>query len=273
MLYYLRGSLDKALEVLSAEGNEDPEGVMANCAGNLLVRSGRYEEADGYYRKALSRDPGNLEYLCNRASCLIAGGAYGEADAILTQVPVPTPAVLDLIAFVAVKKGEYSRAEAASRAALEIDPRYVPSLLSLGWLYHTQSRWDDLGGILASLDKEVLEGEYSARRDDLARRLEEGVSRLIPCVSCGRSWRVPRSPEPAPPIRLFAMPPDDLPAGTCSECGGTYCIGCGKAHLDPDNRFVCPRCGKPLKLIDEGLKRLVYDWAAGAIPQGKDENS
>jgi transposase-like protein len=62
------------------------------------------------------------------------------------------------------------------------------------------------------------------------------------------------------------MPPDDLPAGTCPECGSTYCIGCGKEHLDGNDRFVCPRCGKPLKLIDEGLKRLVYDWAAGAIP-------
>ncbi|MFP3089507.1 tetratricopeptide repeat protein [Treponema sp. TIM-1] len=265
VMYYLRGSLDKALEVLSAEKDQDPEGVMANCGGNLLVRSGRYEEADGYYRKALSIDPGNIEYLCNRASCLIELGAYGEADTILTQVPVPTPAVLDLIAFVAVKKGEYARAEAASQAALEADPHYVPSLLSLGWIYRTQSRWDDLGRIISLLDQEALTGEYSARRDDLARQLEEGVSRLIPCASCGRSWRVPRSPEPAPPIRLFAMPPDELPAGTCPECGSTYCIGCGKTHLDTDNRFVCPRCGRALKLIDEGLKRLIYDWAAGEI--------
>jgi tetratricopeptide (TPR) repeat protein len=266
VMYYLRGSLDKALEVLSAKGNEDPEGVMANCAGNLLVRSGRYEEADTYYRRALSLNPDNIEYRCNRASCLIERGAYGEADAILTQVPVPTPAVLDLIAFVAVKKGEYARAEAASRAALEADPHYIPSLLSLGWIYRSQSRWEDLRGIISLLDTEVLNEEYSTRRDDLARRLEEGVSRLISCAACGRSWRVPRSPDPAPSIRLFAMPPDELPAGTCPQCGGTYCIGCGKEHLDADGRFVCPQCGKNLKLIDEGLKGLIHDWAAGAIP-------
>ncbi|MDR2760193.1 MAG: tetratricopeptide repeat protein [Spirochaetaceae bacterium] len=273
VMYYLRGSLDKALEVLSAEGDEDPEGVMANCGGNLLVRAGRYEEADRYYRKALSLNPDNIEYLCNRAAGLIELGAYGEADTILTRVPVPTPAVLDLIAFVAAKKGEYPRAEAASQAALALDSHYVPSLLSLGWIYRIQSRWDDLRGIISLLDREVLNEEYSARRDDLVRRLEEGVSRLITCATCGRSWRVLRSPDPAPPIRLFAMPPDELPAGTCPQCGGTYCIGCGKEHLDGDNRFVCPQCGKTLKLIDEGLKRLIYDWAAGAIPQGKDEKT
>ncbi|MDR0690152.1 MAG: tetratricopeptide repeat protein [Spirochaetaceae bacterium] len=271
VMYYLRGAPDKALEVLSAEGEEDPSGVMANCGGNLLVRSGRYEEADGYYRKALALDPGNIEYRCNRASCLIELGAYGEADTVLTQVPDPPPAALELIAFVAVKKGEYPRAEAACRAALEQDPHHVPSLFSLGWIYRTLSRWDDLRGIMALLDKEVLEGEDSARRDELARQLEDALFRLIPCASCGRSWRAPRSPENAPPIRLFAMPPDELPAGTCPECGSTYCIGCGKEHLDGESRFVCPRCGKPLKLIDEGLKRLVYDWAAGALPREKTE--
>jgi tetratricopeptide (TPR) repeat protein len=271
VMYYLRGSLDKALEVLSAEGEEDPEGVMANCGGNLLVRSGRYEEADAYYRKALALNPDNIEYRCNRASCLIELGAYGEADALLTQVQEPPPAALELIAFVAIKKGEYPRAEAACRAALELDPHHVPALLSLGWIYRTLSRWDDLRGIIALLDNEVLEGEDSARRDELARQLEDGVSRLIPCASCGRNWRVPRSPEPAPPIRLFAMPPDELPAGTCPECGSTYCIGCGKEHLDAENRFLCPRCGKPLKLINEGLKQLVYDWAAEAIPRKSSE--
>jgi tetratricopeptide (TPR) repeat protein len=262
VMYYLRGETDKALEVLSATKEEDPEGVMANCGGNLLVRSGRCEEADGYYQKALAINPGNIEYRCNRASCLIKGGAYGEADAILTEISDPPPAVLELIAFVAVKKGEYRRAEAAALAARKQDPHHIPSLFSLAWIYRGQNRWDELRGILSLLDKEVLTGEDSGRRDDLARQLEEGVSRLIPCAGCGRTWRVPRLPAPAPPIRLFAMPPDELPAGTCPECGTTYCIGCGKEHLNEESRFVCPRCGKPLKLIDEGLKQLVYDWAA-----------
>jgi transposase-like protein len=62
------------------------------------------------------------------------------------------------------------------------------------------------------------------------------------------------------------MPPDDFPAGTCPSCGAAYCIGCAREHLDENGRFLCPNCGKTLKLIDEGLKKMVYDWAAANMP-------
>jgi hypothetical protein len=111
-----------------------------------------------------------------------------------------------------------------------------------------------------------LDEESAARRAELRQKLEDGVTRLIPCASCSRSWRVPRDPPPVPPLRLLAMPPDEIPAGSCPECGKTYCIGCAKQHLDKDGRFVCPTCGRTLKLISEGLKKIAADWAAGAIP-------
>jgi transcription elongation factor Elf1 len=60
----------------------------------------------------------------------------------------------------------------------------------------------------------------------------------------------------------MAVPPDDLPAGSCPTCGKTWCIGCAKANLDNEGRFICKECGKPLKLINEGLKKLLYDWAS-----------
>jgi tetratricopeptide (TPR) repeat protein len=266
VLYYLQGSLDKALSVLTAGKDEDPEGLMNNCAGNLLVRSGRYEEAEEYYRTALSIAPGNTEYLCNRASCLIELGFYGAADDILAQVQNMSPPVLELIAYVAVKKGEYPRAEAACTATLEMEPGYVPCLLSLGWMYSSTGRWDKTEEVLLRLDELALGEEDAARRDDLRSRLEDTRTKTISCVSCNRTWRVPREPEPVPPLRFFAMPPDDLPAGACPQCGNTYCIGCGKQNLDGDNRFLCPQCGKTLKLTDEGLKKLIYDWASRALP-------
>jgi hypothetical protein len=57
------------------------------------------------------------------------------------------------------------------------------------------------------------------------------------------------------------MPPDDLPAGICPGCGKAFCVGCRKDALDETGRFTCPECGKSLKLSDEGLKRLLHDWA------------
>jgi hypothetical protein len=65
------------------------------------------------------------------------------------------------------------------------------------------------------------------------------------------------------------MPPDELPAGTCAACGTSYCIGCARERLDDRGRFICPVCGRPLKLINEGLKKIVADWAAEALPDAK----
>ncbi|MDR1046826.1 MAG: tetratricopeptide repeat protein [Treponema sp.] len=266
LYYYLSGFPDKGLELLKTDRtSDDPEGIMANCAGNLLYRSKRYEEADDCYRKARTLDAGNIDFICNRASCLIELGRYGEADALLALAheKSPSPAILELIGYVAVKQGEYQRAETASAEALRMDEYYSPSLFSLGWLYCNTHRWEEAGAMLQRLDDLELKREEAEHREELRRRLEEGTTRLIACAgSCERSWRVLLDPPPAPALRLYAMPPDELPAGTCSGCGKTYCIGCAKNNLDSSGRFTCPDCGKTLKLINEGLKKLVADWAA-----------
>jgi tetratricopeptide (TPR) repeat protein len=268
VLQYLRGSLEAALQILAAGKAEDPEGILANCGGNLLVRAGDYERADTYYRQALSAAPDNMEYLCNRASCLIKLGYYGQADELLAQAHsrAPSPEILELISYVAAKKGEFSRAESAARAALELDSRHAPSLLSLGWLFCSSGRWDEAADIIRRLEDLKPAGEAAGGLRELQKRMEDGTTRLISCSSCERSWRVLRDPPPAPPLRLYAMPPDDFPAGTCTGCGSVYCIGCAKKHLDENGRFLCPRCGKTLKLMNEGLKKIVADWAASSIP-------
>jgi Flp pilus assembly protein TadD len=268
VLLSLRGELKEALKILEAEKADDSGGMMVNCAGNLLVKAGRYDEADEQYRKALSIAPGNSEYLYNRASCLIEMGLYSEADDILAGLheAAPSPAVLELISYVASQKGEYPRAEAACRSALEMDPQRATTLFSLGRLLVTLGRHGEAGEILRRLDGLKLSGENIARREEFRGRLEQLLYTEIPCASCGRNWKVPKDPPSIPAMRLYAMPPDDLPAGSCPQCGKTYCIGCAKEHLDQHERFICPNCNTPLKLINEGLKKLVYDWAeAGGL--------
>ena len=263
VLYYLNGTPDKALELLDGDRKTDPEGIMANCAGNLLVRSGRFEEANEKYRQALAAAPENVEYLCNRASCLMELGLYGEADELLAKAHTiaPNPAILEMISYVAVKKGEFKRAEQACRMALEIDPRHAPSLLSLGWVLLTLGRQDEAGELIRQLDKMDLGEETIKGREELRTRLDELVYRTVECVACDRSWKILKDPPPAPSIRLFAMPPDDLPGGSCPDCGKTYCIGCAKKNLDSAGRLICPGCGKSLKLVNEGLKKIIHDWA------------
>ena len=264
LLYFLRGSLDEALEVLTVENRDDPNGIMANCAGNLLVRSERFEEADEKYRRALAAAPDNIEFICNRATCLMELGFYGEADKLLARAHTlaPNPALLEMISYVAVKKGEYPRAEQACRSALEIDPHHAPSLLSLGWILLTMGKHGETGEIISRLDKLELREDTTKSREELRARLDELIYQNIECALCDRSWKVPKAAPAAQALRLFAMPPDNLPAGSCLTCGKTYCIGCAKNNLDPKGRFVCPTCNKPLKLINDGLKGIIHKWAA-----------
>ncbi|MDR2053563.1 MAG: tetratricopeptide repeat protein [Treponema sp.] len=258
-----QGRTEEALVLLDASPGEDPGGIMAHYAGNILFREGRFEEADAWYRRAIAASPGDTAYLHDRASCLIELNRLGEAEEMLTRAHSlgPTPAVLEQIAYVAAKKGEYPRAEAACNAALEMDAAYAPALLTLGAICAARFRWDETAAVLRRLDALSLDEGARRRRGELRARYEEAVTRLIPCASCGRVWRVSPPPEPVKAIRLFAMPPDELPAGTCPHCGKTWCIGCAKQFLDDSGRFLCPVCGRSLKLSDEGLKKLVCDWA------------
>ena len=265
---YIQGQEAEALDMLASKPEEDPEGLLANCAGNLLVRSRRFEEADEWYRRALAAAPLNMQYRYNRGSCLIELGRYGEADDVLTVgprddafSPEANADMLELIAFVAVKKGEHKRAEAAARAALKINPIHVGALLQLGWNRAFANSWDEVEKILDRLDELDLSEETAKGQDDLEKWMIDALYKIVPCASCRREWQAPRNPKPIASLRLYAMPPDDMPAGTCPGCGKTYCVGCRKDALDDSGRFTCPDCGKTLKLSDDGLKALLNDWA------------
>jgi tetratricopeptide (TPR) repeat protein/predicted RNA-binding Zn-ribbon protein involved in translation (DUF1610 family) len=268
-LLFSQGKADEAVKLLSVEKEEDPEGVMANCAGNFLFRSERFEEADAKYRKAVQSAPGNTGFMMNHASCLLELGLYGEADTILSKIHdiAPSPDVLELISYAASKKGEYERAETACRAALKMEPSHAPSLLSLGWILAARSKFNEGEEALRLLDELELGKKEKSRLKELCNHYDKLLYTKIKCSYCARKWKVPKEPPPVQSMRLQAMPPDDLPAGECPNCGKALCIGCAKKHLDAEDRFTCPDCRTPLKLINEGLKKLVFDWADGTTKE------
>jgi transposase-like protein len=106
------------------------------------------------------------------------------------------------------------------------------------------------------LNKDTAKG-----RDDLEKWMIDTLYKTVRCASCAREWEVERNPKPSASLKIYAMPPDEMPAGTCPACGKTYCVGCRKDNLDDSERFICPDCGKPLKFTDDGLKTLLNDWA------------
>jgi len=285
LLFFMEGSLDKALAALASDAQNDPEGIMANCAGNILVHAERFSEADKYYRKALAASPNNAGYLYNHALCLIEQGLFGEADDCLARACAlePSPSLFETISFVAVKKGKYPEAEQACRSALAIEANHAPSLISLGWILLTLGRISEAGEIINRLIKLDLRADLAKGREELCTRRDDLLYRRIECANfrhngdelsqgCGHSWKVLKDLPPVPPFRLIDMPPDDLPAGSCPECGKTFCIGCAKQHLDEQGRFMCQSCSRSLKLINEGLKMMIREWveqAAGDHDNGE----
>ena len=83
----LAGVLQKAMKLL---GN-DPEGRMAHNAGLMLFRTGDLENADIFFRNALSISSDNLEFISSRLSCLLDLGEYTEAEEMLTHARLRKP--------------------------------------------------------------------------------------------------------------------------------------------------------------------------------------
>jgi tetratricopeptide (TPR) repeat protein len=148
-------------------------------------------------------------------------------------------------------------------------------------------RKGDLDEAANYLEKALPKEDNKKGRAELKAKLNELYYQTIKCASCvptaehkevdsrsghealsvcNRSWRVLKNQKPVPAIQLVAMPPDELPAGTCPDCGKSYCIGCAKEKLDSSGRFLCPLCDTPLKLSNEGLKKIVHDWAEKSSP-------
>jgi tetratricopeptide (TPR) repeat protein len=271
LLLFQKNFYDEALEILESNRHEDVDGMMANCAGNLLSKMNRHEDAEVYYRKALSIDQDNLQYMSNLASCLIQLGLYIEAEKLLETVNdhASSSDVLEMIAFIAAQKAEYERAEKALHSALEIDPQNFSVMISLGWIYANTFRWKETEEILDKIQSTNIDNASNIRYTELKERFEEDAFKIIACENCDRTWKVSKAESEVPPIRLYSEPPDELPAGSCPQCKKTYCIGCAKESIDDDGRFVCKHCGKNLKLLDSGLKKIINDWSAQIIPEKK----
>jgi tetratricopeptide (TPR) repeat protein len=88
----LAADLQTALDL----AEDDPEGQMANSAGNLLLCTGDLENADAFFLKALSVSPDNIEFISSRLSCLMELGRYGEAEEMLAHARLSKPSAAGL---------------------------------------------------------------------------------------------------------------------------------------------------------------------------------
>jgi tetratricopeptide (TPR) repeat protein len=116
-LRYLRGDISGALKILGDDG-DDSEGLMAHYAGKLLFRSGNFEKADVFYRRALAAAPDNLEYLSGRVDCLAALKLFNAAEELLVRAQNrnSSPVIPELMNRLALKKKAAPPAKTARAA-------------------------------------------------------------------------------------------------------------------------------------------------------------
>lgn len=248
-----RGKLDEVLPLLD---RDDADTLRAGA--NLLVEERRFEEADEWYVKALKARPLDAGILTDRAANCLELELLNEADDLLGRAIdiEPSPRIYQLVSYLAGRKGEFARSEIALIKGLDDFPENPELLRELASVYIATKKPAKAAGIakrLAAVD-----------RTDRTRELEEEIADLsttkISCGECERTWRVPKDIPAQGSLHLTAEPPDELPAGTCPDCGITYCIGCAKETLGDDGRFRCKKCGKPLKLIDQNVIWLLNEW-------------
>lgn len=262
-----KGRLDEVLQILdevslhSGNGTSYRTDALHICA-NYYTQANRLTEAEERYKKALELSPRDIMLICDYASLCMTMDRINEADSLVSTIFSDTvPAKLyEIIASIAVKKGESTRAEITLRQGLDAcrnsPSDYCTLLIDLAHFYLQTSKWSKAEEIV----KELQSLETSGRVDEVSEELADKTSREIHCALCSRTWRVPLTLPIIDKMNLTAQPPDDLPAGNCPVCGKVYCIGCVSYTLSEEGRFSCPNCMVSLKLQDKGIFYLLNKW-------------
>lgn len=232
--------------------------AAANQLGTILASSGDLAAAVQLYRASCAlnlKEAFVVDYHTNLAAALIELGEYAEAEEALRRVleTCDDARALMLMGDVCAAYGDAARTELSYRSALELEPDNALVIDRLARQYLSRQRYP-LAGQLA----ERLQAHDPAAADAIRTAIRAATIETIGCASCGRSWDVPRPTPVVPRTRLRGEPPDDSPAGSCPECGKTFCVACRKDALR-EGRFTCPDCGVTLNLNDDRVRWIVLD--------------
>lgn len=255
-LLFREGRDADALSLLSDhQRDHGADARLANQEGNIHARRGRFAEAVQAYESAVRLAPGQLPYRENCASACLEIDMVHRAEELLYQCreEAPSASVYNLLGNAAARKGERQRAELAYVAGLNIDPDHPDLNTNLAALCLERG---DLRSARSLAQRVLAADPGRARAAEILRRAADGLERNIDCAACGRRWRVPRDLPAQPSFSVHGEPPGDAPAGRCGKCGKVLCVACAASRVR-DGRFLCPDCGEPLRLSDDGLRWLL----------------
>lgn len=157
--------------------NQQAEALQRQAAA--LHRQGRHAEAIDSYRRLLALQPGLTDCWYDLGYLLKAGGHYDEAlaaygEALARGVRGPEEAHLNRAVIYADHLRQDALAERELRAALIINPDYLPALLNLGNLAEERGRREEA---LATYQR-ILAANHGPRDDRSEALRGEALSRI-----------------------------------------------------------------------------------------------
>ena len=261
--------LEEALRLIESNAKHSGKGSdyrkdAYHLIANFLKEDNQFEKAESYYEKSLELSPRNELLITDYADLCVKTEKISQAENLLARLFMtePSPKASRIMACIATKKGDYYRAELALRQGIENSTQanedFILLKIDLANLYLLTNKTF----LSQEIAKELKSFSENPLVQEFIETLNEKTMRKLSCCKCNENWFVPKNLTEGTKLTLKAMPPDNLPAGICPECGKIFCIGCAKEKLQDDGRFVCLDCGVNLKLQDSGIVYLLNQWSS-----------
>ena len=261
--------LEHALNLIESTAKHSGKGSdyrkdAYHLIANFLKDDNQFEKSQNFYEKALELSPRDELLLTDYADLCVKTEKISQAENLLARLFTnePSPKASRIMACIATKKGDYYRAELALRQGIENcypnDSNLILLKIDLANLYLLTNKT----ALSQEIAKELKPFENNPLVQDFFENLNDKTMRKLSCCKCSENWFVPKNLTEGTKLTLKAMPPDNLPAGICPECGKIFCIGCAKEKLQDDGRFTCLECGTNLKLQDSGIVYLLNQWSS-----------
>jgi cellulose synthase operon protein C len=153
--------------------------ILASRLGVLRIRQGRFDEAEGLFRRLMASDPNDPDVLNNLAWLLALRDPDKAQEALGLinrgiEIRGPMPSLLDTRAVVLIRSGQPVRAVQDLTRAQELSPGNPSPSLHLAWAYQTNG---DLDQARRAFRKAVDLGWKVANSDPLEHKLMEKMRR------------------------------------------------------------------------------------------------
>ena len=261
--------LEEALRLIESNAKHSGKGSdyrkdAYHLIANFLKEDNQFERAESYYEKSLELSPRDELLITDFADLCVKTEKISQAENLLARLFMtePSPKASRIMACIATKKGDYYRAELALRQGIENSTQenedFILLKIDLANLYLLTNKTF----LSQEIAKELKPFSENPLVQEFIETLNEKTMRKLSCCKCNENWFVSKNLSDGAKLTLKAMPPDNLPAGICPECGKIFCIGCAKEKLQDDGRFVCLDCGVNLKLQDSGIVYLLNQWSS-----------